>query len=38
MTSQTKPLKKYFLPFNFVITKTCIAICLAEDGTRMGGT
>ena len=36
--SQTKPLKiRNFLPFNFAITKMCIAIRLAEDGTRMGG-
>ena len=38
MISQTKTLKiKYFLPFNFVIIKLCVAIRLAEDGTRMGG-
>ena len=37
MISQTKPLKiKPFLPFNFVTTKICVAISLAEDGTRMG--
>ena len=36
--SQTKTLKiKSFLPFNFAISKTCVAIRLAEDGTRMGG-
>ena len=35
---QIKPLKiKSFIPFNFAITKTCVAIRLAEDGTRMGG-
>ena len=39
MISQTKTLKiKSFLPFNFVITKICVAIRLAESGTRMGGT
>ena len=38
MISQTKPLKiKSFLPFNFSITKICVAIRLAEDGTRMDG-
>ena len=38
MISQTKTLKiKSFLPFNFVITKICVAIHLAEDETRMGG-
>ena len=38
MISQTKTLKiKSFLPFNFAITKICVAIRLAEDGTRMGG-
>ena len=38
MISQTKPLKiKYFLPFNFSITNICVAIRLAEDGTRMAG-
>ena len=38
MISQTKTLKiKYFLPFNFAITKICVAISLAENGTRMGG-
>ena len=38
MISQIKPLKiKSFLPFNFAITKICVAIHLAEDGTRMGG-
>ena len=38
MISQTKPLKtKYFLPFNFAITKICVAIHLPEDGIRMGG-
>ena len=38
MISQTKPLKiKYFLPFNFLISKICVAIRLAENGTRMGG-
>ena len=37
MVSQTERLKKKsFLPFNFTITKICVAICLAEDGTRMG--
>ena len=29
--------KKYFLPFNFAITKICVLIRLAENGTRMGG-
>ena len=38
MISQTKPLKKKsFLPFNLAITKTCVAIRLAEGGTRIGG-
>ena len=38
MISQTKPLKtKSFLPFNFSVTNICVAILLAEDGTRMGG-
>ena len=38
MISQTKTLKiKSFLPFNFVVIKICVAILLAEDGTRMGG-
>ena len=37
MISQTKALKiKSFFPFNFVITKTYVAIRLTEDGTRMG--
>ena len=27
----------YILPFNCAITKICVVICLAEDGTRMGG-
>ena len=35
---QTKPLKiKSFLPFDFAVTKNFVAMCLAEDGTRMGG-
>ena len=38
MISQTKTLKiKSFFPLNFAITKICVAIRLAEDGTRMGG-
>ena len=38
MILQTKPIKlKSFLPFNFAITKICVAIRLAEDGTRLGG-
>ena len=38
MIWQTKPLKiKSFLPFNFAITAICVAIRLAEDGTRMDG-
>ena len=38
MVSQTKPVKiKSFLPFNFAITKICVAMRLAEDETRMGG-
>ena len=38
MIPQTKALKiKSFLPFNFAITKTCVAIHLAEDRARMGG-
>ena len=36
--SKTKTLKiNYFLPFNFAITKICVAIRLAEDRIRMGG-
>ena len=36
--SQTKLFKtKSFLPFNFPIFNICVAIRLAEDGTRMGG-
>ena len=39
MISQTKPLKiKYLFPFNFGITKICVAIFLARDGTRMDST
>ena len=35
---QINPLKvKSFLPFNFAITEICVAVHLAEDGTRMGG-
>ena len=38
MILQVKPLKiRYFLPFNFSITNICVAIRLANDGTRMGG-
>ena len=38
MIWQTKPLKiKSFLPFDFAITAICVAIRLAEDGTRMDG-
>ena len=38
MISQTKALKKKsFFPLNFPITKTCVAVRLADDGTRMGG-
>ena len=38
MISQTNPFKiKSFLPFNFVVTKICVRIPLAENGTRMGG-
>ena len=33
--SQTKPLKiKFFLPYNFAFIKICVAIRLAENGTR----
>ena len=28
---------KIFSSFNFAFTKICVAISLAEDGTRMGG-
>ena len=35
---QREPLKIFFFPFNFAITKICVAIRIAEDGTRMGGT
>ena len=36
MISQTKTLRiKSFLPFNFEITKICVAILLKEDGTRI---
>ena len=31
-----KSLKKNLF-FHFAITESCVAICLAEDGTRMGG-
>ena len=35
MISQTKPLKiKSFLPYNFAFIKICVAIRLAENGTR----
>ena len=35
--SQTKHLKlKYILPFSFAITKICVIIRLAENGTGMG--
>ena len=38
MISKTKSLKiKPFLTFNLAITNICVAIHLAEDGTRMGG-
>ena len=37
MTSQTKSLKKSFLPFNFAVTKICVAIYLADEWTRIGG-
>ena len=38
MISETKPLKiKSTILFNFITTKTCVAICLAEDVTGMGG-
>ena len=30
-------MKSQNLFFHFAITKTCVAICLAEDATRMGG-
>ena len=33
--TKTKIKIKSFLPFNFAITKICIAIRLAEDGARM---
>ena len=37
MISRSKTLKiNSFFPFNFAITKICVAIRLAEDGTRMG--
>ena len=36
--SQTKPFRiKSILPFCFTITKICVTILLAENGTRMGG-
>ena len=36
---QTKPLKiKSSLPFNFAVTKICVAIRLAGNGTKMSGT
>ena len=36
--SHAKPLKiKSLIPINFAITKTCIAVRLTGDGTRMGG-
>ena len=38
MMSHAKPLKiKSLIPINFAITKTCIAVRLTGDGTRMGG-
>ena len=37
ITKKTLKIKS-FVPFNFAITKICVAIRLAEDGTRMGGT
>ena len=38
MISQAKPLKiKSSLPFNFAITKVCVAMRLAENRTRTGG-
>ena len=38
MISQKKPLKiESYLPFNFAITRICVAIRLAVDGTRMAG-
>ena len=38
MISQAKPLKiKSFLPFSFVVTKICVVIRLAGNGTIMGG-
>ena len=38
MNNIKKPLKvKSLLPLNFAIIKICVEICLAEDGTRMGG-
>ena len=38
MMSQTKTLKiKTFLPLNLAVAKICVAIRLAEDGTRIGG-
>ena len=39
MISQTKTLKiKSFLPFNFAITKICVAIRLAENGRHIVST
>ena len=38
MISQTKPCRmKCFNLFDYAITKICVAIRLAEDGTRNGG-
>ena len=38
LISQTKlPKMESFVPLNFAITKICVAMCLAEDETRMGG-
>ena len=36
MIPQIKPLKKSFLPLNSAITEICVAIRLAENGTRLG--
>ena len=37
MTSPTENLSKKNLSFHVAITETCVSMCLAEDGTKMGG-
>ena len=37
ITNENSHNKFFFLCFNFAITTICVAIHLAEDGTRIGG-